>query len=371
MNVLLCRFGGIGDELILSVVAKELKRERKCTIDYAVQESHVSLFDNLDCFDSVLPTRRLFGIDCVPDGEHWKAIDAIKPEYDWVIDYKFSIERNTIYSKLPPDPPYGPWTTSMNSNYVNWIDLSLAWANIDPTKVEDKCPVYRVREEEREWAIEQIRGSSLKIVGVHVESSSLSRTWYHPEILPTRIIDTFPKVTVLIHMGGGQWFIVKKGGQKEIQAPSIRHSFALVERMNLLVTADSGFSHIAEALGTRHVTIYTTVPAWTRDKYYRYSYPVEPDLSCRPCFNLDRFCPENRRRAKESLNERERSILEDIPTPQVDWNELSKKYETTMEGLRNERNAIEQKIQGLSAVIPPCVKAVTPEMILERIKEIL
>lgn len=365
MNYLLCRFGGIGDSLILTIIAKELKK-REHTVEFATQDWQVPLFDNLICFDKVMPTRRIHGIDCIPNEYGWKAIDSIKPDYDIVIDYKMSIERNTLYGGLP----YGAWTSSMNSNFVNWIDLSLAWANLNPKSVKDKIPEYKLKDGEKEWA-QKLIGTVKPIIGLHTESSSLSRTWYHPEQLPGLLLKEYPHSTILMYLGDKKWQIIREGGGIVIENIEIRQAFALVSCTDLLVCSDSGFSHVAEALKVNHITTYTTVPAWTREQYYKHSYPIEPDVLCRPCFNLDRFCPENKKRAEQSLSDREKNIREDISSPDIDWAALSKKYDTIVPHLREERQAIEHKIQALSALTPDCVKAITPEIIVNKVKELL
>lgn len=366
MEYLLLRFGGIGDSMILTVVAKELVR-RGHSVTYAVMEPHVPLFDNLKCFKKVLPMRRIHTYDCVPHPKWgWVATDWLKDAFQQgVVEYKFSIERNSLYAAL--QPMYGEWIAHQNSNYQNWIDVMLSWANIDPTTVEDKQPLYKIKKTEKDWA-KSVLPSHIKrpVIAMQMQASSMARTWYHAEQLPRKFIDIWPHVSILIY-DGEKWELLRKDGRKTITLPHhpVRHSAALLSLCDGFIACDTGLVQIADALNVKTIACYTTVPAWTRIAYSRNVTAIESlPLPCRPCFTLDRFCPERRKQALESLSDREKKMRE-FQEQGMDLNIASFELNTTPQLLDGEFLAMNHRLENLSGLTPMCVETITIERILQ------
>src|SRR3990172_4068002 len=283
-TAILFRLGGLGDVIILTVVARELQK-RGYEVDGCFGSPTCDtkkLLENTKLFRTIYQSGRIFtGLD-VYEGEDKDAfsIEFLKNHYDLVVDYKLSVELNSHYRHIQGQTK--EWFQSQSSNYVNWMDIMLGWAGIDPATVEDKSPVYIIEPQEREWADKIIgREKGTIVFTVQLNASSLVRTWYHPQHLPGAIKDAFQMPTKVIIFDGATWHMVKGKSSFPIQIPKefdpIRASAALVGSSDMFVGADSGFSHIAEALKVKSLTVYTTVPAWTRMKYYKYSYAIEPE----------------------------------------------------------------------------------------------
>ena len=370
---LMCRFGGIGDSVILTIVAKAILE--KCPedkVDFAVRsKEQVDLFKNLPIFNKVFEIRRFphphFGANCVKNKDGWELLDRRKKQYNIVMDYVNSIENNSLNHSLVPS--YGEWVASQNSNFVNWIDLSLGWANIDPEKVKDKRPEYKIEDKEREKAKELIKGIPRPIFGINLFASSRARSYFNPDFVIRDILEEFDGCSIL-HWDNEKWILHRKGGSKIfLQNNGIRNDIALIKEMDVYVGADSGFSHLSEAVGTKTVSIYTTVPAWTRCKYYKYTFPIDIQLDCKPCFTLQYQCPINRKRAFESLSDRERQILQSSQT--MPLQEASIHFSTTPDKLSQELQSINARCDAIASVIPDCIASVSSNMIIEKVKEAL
>ena len=178
---------------------------------------------------------------------------------------------------------------------------------------------------------------------------------------------------VLIYTGA-EWIVISKNGKERIIFPDNLNPLVcsawLISMMDAFISADSGMSHIAEAVGTKCITIYTTVPAWTREKYYKYSYPIEATCECAPCFALDVFCPLERKNAEKTLT----SVESDIIAQQkagTNIMEVAKKYQTVPRAIEEQFTAANQKLQALSAKMPACVAGITSEIILDKLTEVL
>jgi len=396
MKILLSRFGGIGDGSILTPVARELTR-RGHEVHITVPLNQVKLFDNLpECFAEVHGATRFRGFqDCIKWKWGYTSIEAVKDEFNITmgekapefvpLDYKYSIELNAHPDYHGRADFMGHWLRSQNSNFQNWVDLSFGWAGIDPTTIpdEDKIPVYREETPEKNWVSRLLRKASKPIIGIHGFASSQSRTYMRHEDVARLMIEEYPTATIL-HWVGNEWVMGNKAGfevltlpepgpdpKKQDQHPNaMRHTVSMMKWMDLLICADSALSHYAPAVGTKCITLYTTVPPWTRMKYYPLTTSLVGDVQCHPCFNLGKFCPLNQIRAEDTLSDREKKMFaleqQGLKPPQA-----AHEMETHVEGLNHEYNAARQRMEGIAGMNPDCVKAIKPETIVEAAKEIL
>jgi len=365
--------------MILSGVAKcwlAKKGHEEDYVDFAVRgDDQVKLLNNLDVFNKVYEIRRFphphLGNNCVRTSIGWETLDARKEKYDVVVDFVNSVENNSMHHALAAK--YGEWMSSQNSNFQNWFDLSLGWCKIDPTTVASdlKRPLYKVEKSEASWAektLGQYKPLGL-VIGMNMFASSRARTYFNQVPIVNELLEEYPSATVVL-WNGNSWSVIRKGGSKDIPKPSIRASAALLTMFDIFICADSGFSHIAEAIGVPSITIYTTVPAWTRNKYYKHSNDIDIQLECKPCFTLHSQCPINRRRALEGLTEREQQILnasnQNIPLPQA-----SNHFNTSPDKLTQEHSAILQKLDSYASIVPDCIASITPDMIVDKVVETL
>lgn len=388
-TAVLFRLGGIGDILILTPVAKEL-RKRGYEVD-AVLGSPTGdvnkLLENTKLFRKIFMYRRMpqNGMDVVEmeDGD-WAGINYKKIGYDLVVDYKFSVELNSHWKHMA-NGPGKEWFVSQNSNFMNWCDIMLAWAGIDPESVapDDKIPVYEMTPEEAAWAKKLLWNNNPDmVISIQTNASSLVRTWYHPQRLPEAIKEAYgdSKNINFVVFDGSNWHHLKGKHDFPVVFPKgmdpIRASGALVGNSNVFIGADSGFSHIAEALKVPSITTYTTVPAWTRTKYYKYAKSIEPvgntfnGVQCRPCFVLDRYCPRIREEAFKKLSPRElelKGYVESNIHPAI----AAQKLNTTPQGVMMEAKNLNDRYNALLEMQAPCAETITPERIIEQLKEIL
>ena len=306
-KAVILRVGGLGDCLILTPIAKALHNKGydvDVLIGSPTGEVH-ELIEGLPYIHSAKKITRVNAIDCVSIAKDtFVSVECIKPKYDLVVDLKFSVENN--------HPQYHSsegWRDSINSNYQNWVDISLGWANIDPMKVadEDKLPEIVLPSSYTDWVKASVVGEkgvrNFHVIGIQLQASSLIRTWYKMNELPERICNEYPNDVILL-FGDNAWWIFTKNGRQKFEIPegnSLLWSAALISQMDAFIAADSGMSHIAEAVKTETIGVYTTVPAWTRTKYYKHAHPIEADVECYPCFTLHVFVLLRLRRHKNQL----------------------------------------------------------------------
>lgn len=366
---LLCRFGGVGDGLILTSVCEAIKsRDPEAIVHYAIREDQVELYEHNPDIDKVIPIRRMppSGMDCVKVRGLWCTLDYIKGDYWRALDYKNSIENNSLYQKLP----YGYWVRTMNSNWQNWVDLSLGWANIDPSTISDaiKRPKLYLQKEEIEEARSTV-GKGHPKIGIHMISSSLARTWYYASVLAPLLLNKYPE-GVVFFWTGASWIKYHNKQKEDLGQYSLRQSAALVSHLDLLIASDSAFSHIAEAVNTKSLNIYTTVPAWTRSRYYKYASNLQARTECSPCFAIWSECPLAEQKALDSLSQREKMIVQ-LNQAKTPIETACRTLNTTPRGLELEFEAVRNKIQGLKQTEAPCLRSIDPDEVLLEADRIL
>ena len=379
-KALIVRVGGIGDSVILTVVAKQLHK-KGYLVDFFTGSPNgdiSQLFNGLDYLNEVKSVVRINGIDCVKDiNEHNIPVEVLKSNYDEVYDYKLSIEHN----KSGVNSSEG-WRESLNSNYINWVDLSLAWANIDYTLLsdEEKIPDVKCKDVELYQKWYETTGLSLKnvehnyrLIGIQLSASSLVRTFYKANELPELLHKQYPDDIIVI-FEGNSWYALTKFGKRKIEFdedlnPMVQ-SIEIVKNLDVFLSADSGFSHIASALRVKCVTVYTTVPSWTRAKYYINQINIDAQAPCRPCFTLGGTCPLREKQAFEALTDREKDLIQSNNAG-INIFDMAKKYQTIPNALNDEFKSAVGKLKALSAKVPECVESISTDRILESIQEIL
>ena len=318
---LLVRYGGLGDAMFMTAVAHTLKKNGY-EVHIACRAEGVPLLENNPDIDKIFPTQR-FGIvptvggkpvNLVKFGNVWIPDIGLYEQYPSTIpgrqfnvaDYFRVIENCTLHPEI---------CTTQQSDAVNTYDQHLGWAGLDPTRIADKSPRYFVTDDEKQWS-ERVSKNWGKFVLIQTFASSPARSYVHVTDLVKIAKD---KGYTAVHWDGARWIVDNMPLSMPKNMNGMRATAALIERADLLVSADTCVSHIAEALGTRHLTYYTTVPAWTRSQYYKHettidtSKPVlENGQPCKCCV-IGRDCMTRQEEARKKMTKNEQQLLRLVP----------------------------------------------------------
>lgn len=313
MKILLVRYGGAGDNLFLTPVARELKKQGYI-VDVATNERGIEVLTGNPDIHKLILLKRIppyntnnigHPLNLYEDGGVWLPLDALYKTYPStsinrnynVIDYYSVIENCSLHKELQ---------ATQISDQINTYDMHLAWAGINPDV--DKSPVYKVLPKEAEEAKRILNGID-DLIMVQTLASSPARS-----INPMPIVDMLKGKNVMV-WDGTQWIL--NGSSVKSDIPGFRLSGALLQHCKLLISADTCISHIAEALGTKHITFYTTVPAWTRSKYYKHEITLDSNYQynghqCKCCI-IHRDCPIMQKNAFTKLSKRDKELIGLIP----------------------------------------------------------
>ena len=380
-KALLTRFGGMGDLAPLTVVGKQLKKQGyhvsfACRYDGPNQRQS-EMFVGNPSFDEVMDLKMIgpWGSRCIKTQLGWCSVNSIYKDFDLVLDYMNIVENNNT-SPVVKEGPGNEWQKSRNSNWRNWYDLHLEWANIDPTKVpdDDKRPVFNLLPGEEE-VFAPLRDKYSHVFVVQTSASSLSRTWYQGDKLPVMLLEAYPKAVVAFWDNkGNNWVLVTREGYSRLEIPGmspLRMSMALISKADLFIGADSGMSHVAEGLEIKHIAIYSTVPAWTRAKYYKHQTPIDPGV-VNPefyTFNLGLGDPLRVLEGLEGLTEREK-LVKKLYEEGKGAAEAADILNTDMEGAKFELQSLKVKEASWERMQSKALSTIRPEMVMEKVKEL-
>lgn len=377
-KVLLTRFGGMGDLAPLTTVGAQLKK-RGWNVTLACRDGgegqrHSDLFFKNPSFDTVLDLREVgpWHTRSVKTQLGWGSVNNIYPDFDLVLDYMNIIEGNNT-SPLVNDEA---WQHSRSSNWRNWYDLHLEWANIDPTQVpdEEKRPIFTLAPSEGKL-FEHLKEKYSHIFVVQTNASSLSRTWYQAEKLVGMLVQAYENPLVAYwHPTQNCWVVSTKQGASKLNVPNypaLRVSMALISVADLYIGADTGFTHVAEALGVKHIAIYSTVPWWTRAKYYKFQTPIDPGQKNPEfyTFNLGLGDPLRIAEGREGMSPREKQV-EKLFKQKASVEEAAEALNTDLDGARYELDAFIRKQASWERIQSKALSTVTPEMVLGKVKEL-
>lgn len=377
-KVLLTRFGGIGDLAPMTVVGRQFRKRGNhvtlaCRFDGPAQR-HSDLFIDNPAFDEVMDLKMHgpWGTRCVKTQLGWASINSIYKDFDLVLDYMNIIESNNT-SPLIKEGPGNEWQKSRNSNWRNWCDLHLEWANIDPTKVpdSDKRPIFTLLKGESE-IFESLKQQYSHLFVVQTNASSLSRTWYQSEKLPKALLDLYPKSVVAFwDTKSNSWVLLSGKGYSRLNVPNIsplRLSMALIAKADVFIGADTGMSHIAEGLGVKHIAIYSTVPSWTRAKYYKFQTPIDPGIHNPEfyTFNLGLGDPLRVQEGMQNLTERERMVAE-LYASNVGVVEAAEALNTDTEGAKFELQSLKTKQASWERMQSKALSTIKLETVMEKV----
>jgi len=375
---LLTRYGGMGDVAPVMVVAEQLKKQGH-SVDIALREDdhglrQVDFLENTEVADSAMTFKEIgpWKTRCVSFKHGWVDIKNKYPEYDEVVDFMHIIEYNDTCHSSFAIKPSDEWMKHRNSNWQNWYDLHLAWANIDPTSVPDdeKRPVFILSEDERD-EVDKIREGVEKVIVINPHASSLARTWYQAEDMIPKLIEEYPNSKIFYwEPSKSHWKVFDKLGVSEYSSPiksSIRASMCVVGSADIYIGADTGFTHVAEGLEIPHIAVYSSVPAWTRAKYYQYQTPIDKGPHS---FALTLGDPHRIEEGINALSKKEKKLLE-LHESGIDIQSAAKAMNTTPEGVNLEMDALQRKISSFERVQSKALTAVTVKEVMGKIKEVL
>lgn len=377
---LVTRYGGIGDSVMLTPILRELSK--KFDVTFAVPSlnseikqplpSQVNIFKGLDFLSNVIPIATLFNAQYINiDGDLMPLAMLREGEhFDRIIDYRNLLESNSPQTSIA----FNRQDQTRNSNLINVLDLACSWAGIDPNKDFNKRPIVFVDQAKKEAYAKQLSKLKGKIIGIQTFASNISRRIKFPRGIGTSFFDIFPEDEYslgIFFQQDSSWHFSSKTGEKEfaIRVESIEDTIALMCAFDGMICADTGLSHIAEALEIPNVTVYTTVPSWTRIKYHKFTIPVDShcDRFEHGCFTLKPNCEIEEEQALINLSEDDKFILEGAKQG-LSVVDIADEINVEANILPQRLEMIKHQLTTSAQKIPECIRDIKFEDLLKTLK---
>jgi len=281
---------GRGDILMASVIAKALKYQygKQVKVWFCVKPGYEKILEHNPFIDKVYTSR--------------KTVDHLVPDIKInVNDMEFKVEVK-VFEKC------GEVLKNRASIYLENMGLFL----------ENKTPVYKVTEEEKNWAKKELKSlgisSASPVVGLQYFGSNITRTYPHMDRVKTGLQELGYQTVALDHKekdGSYRWDVIETA--------------AIINELDCIVSPNSYFYHLAGALKKRAVGVFGSCDGeiWVQDyeKVTAVQFDTCPVYGKRKCWWKLSCLPGGSLREKESVNTPQ--CLSNIP-PQYIVNEVSK-----------------------------------------------
>jgi ADP-heptose:LPS heptosyltransferase len=195
-----------------------------------------------------------------------------------------------------PLPAGGPWHHHYTYFLENYLSHPLArtehlsdvFAAICGVELTDKHADYLPTAEERDWAVATFpRNPARKRIGMQVQASHRCRTY--PTDLFRDVMGLLVRDGWEVYMMGtaAEYGCVEMGHIHDLRkdAPSFRESAAFLLTCDAFFGPDSGFLHVAGAMGVPAVGVFGAFPWKLRTAYYPSVFAIQGAGECSPCFH--------------------------------------------------------------------------------------
>ncbi len=221
--------------------------------------------------------------------------------------WKLILQNNLYIDKLVDrigSPPYTsgvdyyvsdrlcPHVISDYARKMDSLDSLEIWAGFE---IRDKSFVYSVTEEESIWAEKFLEKYKRPIVGIQLKASSWVRNPVPEEILRLIRMLRFNNITVIV-LDNHQFGFKDEGIINMSGGYNIREVAAVIHKIDLMITPDSGLMHFSCFFGKPTICLFGGSDYKCRLKYYPTAIPISKGKSVcdqYPCWSHSYYCPKN------------------------------------------------------------------------------
>ncbi len=327
---LLVRYGGMGDTMFLTSVAAVLSKDHSVTM--AIPEHQVSILDGNPHVSKIIPLKRFGPYPVWPNGIPVNLYQDKLGDWHPIEYYYKQLATGELNKRVRVTDYFGiiegngrnPSAKTGNSDYGQVYDLHLSWAGLDPARVPDKMkrPVYCVSKSEQEWAEDFVKDMPRPLILWQGNGSAPAKTYYRNSEDCAKVLKATGGTIIAWDPAKNCWIIFQPGEPPIIPPEGmhpIRLSGALVSVADLVVTADTFVSHLAEAIGKRHITFYCTFSAWLYSQYYQHERSLDliapgysPERPCKCHVISDARCPRREEDARSGLVSHKHNMLANL-----------------------------------------------------------
>ncbi|MBI1912998.1 MAG: glycosyltransferase family 9 protein [Deltaproteobacteria bacterium] len=333
-NILVVSSTAIGDTLLSTPAFRAVRKKfPKAKIIALLNKGNMELFENNPNLDGIVPYY----------GGYKRFFPTIKELKKFNFDLALIFHGNEpqatpmcylagaqFIMKLPNSSQYN-FLLSNRSPIVKWEDMGhgitgrLMVAGLAHCRSAGERMELVIDEPSRKKAADYLAGEGVKkneiLIGFQAGASTVSRQWFAPGYieLGKRLLKDIPHSRVVITGSPSEVKLgseIQKGiGDRAILAAGklkLKEAAALIDRLDALVTGDTGPMHIAISLGTPVVALYAvadarkTGPLYDKGKHF----VIQKPRTCEPC--VSKKCEYQKCMEAISVDEVERAVKQVI-----------------------------------------------------------
>ncbi len=270
-GICVIRVGGIGDLIMLSASLNKLKQKNpKSPLVLATHPQNQRIFRNLKCLD-----------DCI------SVFDLNRFQFEKLLDLRWAVEPE----ELAPGKGKLPWKEYISKDRSDSFDKL---CGVNSRRKPFMVPINENRKQE----MKRIVGNQGSVIGFTPTCRAQHRAFPHDYVKP--ILKKLTKETKVVLFGktepwdGDLAYLEMPGVVNLLNKTSANQAIALCSILDLLLTTDSGFLHVAGALGKKCLGFFGNIDPATRTSYYPSVKTLyakdERVLGCCPCWDLHKNC---------------------------------------------------------------------------------
>ena len=258
-RVCLVRESSIGDILLMTPVIYHIKEHFPlCRIDIATGDQYLPLHEHVAF---VRPVK----------------IQKIKFEtYDMGYDFNLSLERAERRG----------WGRECHRS-----DIYAKLLGIELDEYKYDIPISKRERDVAKEILHEKGYTEGPLIGYQLRGASASRSMPISKIKKTVQKLTHEKISVVLFDGSRNAGWNGEGIINTCGMLDMRSLFAMIDCCDLVVSTDSGITHIAGALGKKNVAFYACIPAENRVKYENCKVvDLASAYGCKPCWESGERC---------------------------------------------------------------------------------
>ncbi len=256
---------------MLSASLNKLKQKNpKSPLVLATHPQNQRIFRNLKCLD-----------DCI------SVFDLNRFQFEKLLDLRWAVEPE----ELAPGKGKLPWKEYISKDRSDSFDKL---CGVNSRRKPFMVPINENRKQE----MKRIVGNQGSVIGFTPTCRAQHRAFPHDYVKP--ILKKLTKETKVVLFGkteswdGDLAYLEMPGIVNLLNKTSANQAIALCSILDLLITPDSGFLHIAGALGNKCLALFGNIDPKTRISYYPSVKSLyakdEKILGCCPCWDLHQNC---------------------------------------------------------------------------------
>ena len=281
-TVVVVRYGGIGDMLIVSPLYRVLKERGYYVIANVSTETKRVLDGNPYIDEFIVQTRYT-----IPNTQLKEYFDSLRKRYGTVINLCETLERSLLIEKEKDPELYSLPHEERHSRFnINYSDFVFQRAGVDITGL--KPELYLTETERVLLNLFKIRHKDFFNIQWQASGSSWHKLYPCVSDVVDYLLDSYPDIQVFLT--GGDNITLNSWDRPRLHNRilkwDVRQSIIATSVMDLVVSPETGVLNAAGAFEVPKIGLLTHSSKENLTKYFINDYSIQSQAPCSPCHKM-------------------------------------------------------------------------------------